>query len=86
MTEQEILLEARLVALEHLVARTYNTVRGVLNLTDKEISDAESGMLERTALVPVENAPPEWSDLISAEIRDASERLLLLARDLRQGG
>ena len=83
MDEATIAREARLVALETMWAHTYVMVCRLAHLDDATVEKLERELLELAATRPVANLSPEWSDLFSAEIHSAIERLLQTAKDSR---
>jgi hypothetical protein len=87
MTEQEILLEARLVAIERMVCHTYNVTVKILQhatgLTDGAIAESEDESLAELRLLPVSGIGAALSDVLSDEIFRDLSRLIEMSREMR---
>lgn len=89
MTEAEIKLEARLIALERFACHSHNGMIRILKqmtgLNDNQINDLEAQALEQLRLVPVQGLPPELSDVLADEVFHDLKRLIESAGALRTG-
>ncbi len=87
MTEDEIRMSARLMAIERLACHTHNITLRIFqklsDMTDDEINEIERKSLEEMRMVPVADVPPALSDVLSDETFQELSRLLEYARDLR---
>ncbi|MDV4158211.1 hypothetical protein [Rhizobium brockwellii] len=89
MSEKEIKLEARLMALERFACHTHNIAIGLAgrlgNLSPRQLDEIEGKSVEQLRLVPVRGAPAHISDVLSDEIFQELKRLVEYARELRDG-
>lgn len=87
MTEHEIRLEARFIALERFACHTHNMIVNFLalagNLSAEQINEIETKSLEELRLMPVLGADAALSDVLSDEVFQDLSRLNSYARDLR---
>lgn len=87
MTEAEIKLEARFIALERFACHTHNIVVKMValgaNLSPDQVNQMESQSLEALRLMPVLGADAALSDVLSDEVFQDLSRLNSYARDLR---
>lgn len=87
MTEEEIKLEARLMAIERFICHTHNialkTLAGLADMRVDEINEIEKKSLEEMRMLPVHRAPAALSDVLSDETFQDLSRLIEYARDLR---
>lgn len=86
MTEAELKAEARLIAIEHLLANLFAIVYRLSGATEAQIAESQQAFLEKEKWATVEGATPEQSDMLSAEFHDALERLTGLISDARTSG
>ncbi|NLR97188.1 hypothetical protein HGP17_10115 [Rhizobium sp. P38BS-XIX] len=82
-TEPQLKLEARLAAIEYMVAHTLSRLYLMLGVTDEQLDEMEvvsRGTLSRMTLAGVE---PVVGDMFAGELQDNIERLTAITRDLR---
>lgn len=82
--EHEIKIEARLIALEQVLSRTYMMVCHLGGITDPRLSEIEKDLIETASKQAVATDHPEWSDHFVAEIERATEDLLQKSREFRE--
>ncbi|MBS1725025.1 MAG: hypothetical protein JSS66_18960 [Armatimonadetes bacterium] len=75
LTERELKVEARLIAMQSLLTSTAALLYIVTGYTDEQIKEVERGILATRSLEAF-GGDPATSDLLSAEIEDASRELL----------
>ena len=83
MTEQEYQREARLIAIEIVVANLYNHLLRASGANAGDILASEQSLLNMAAQNPVRGINAASSDLLSAEVEASLARLLLIAREAR---
>jgi hypothetical protein len=82
-SEEQIKFQARLVALETLVVRTYNLAMASGGFTREQMDGADQMILDGTAQAASGKFDPVMSDHIAAEVHDAMQTLLNLAKVIR---
>ena len=83
MRKEDYELEARLIAIEAMVAHIYNVASRLAGAHEGLISEVQSKVLKAASLMPVSAAPSEVSDHLSSMVRDHLERIFQVARDER---
>ncbi|WP_425909040.1 hypothetical protein [Nitrobacter sp. TKz-YC02] len=84
MTEAELKQEARLIAIEQLLANLFAIVYRIAGASDQDVEESHRTLLEKELWATVEGATPEQSDMLSAEIHDALSRILSEISQLRR--
>lgn len=87
MTEAEIKLEARFMALERFACHTHNMALKIFGrlsaMSVAEINELEAQSLEQLRMLPVQGQTAEVSDVLSDETFQDLKRLISYARGLR---
>lgn len=83
MDKNEYELEARLIAIETMLAHVYNVAGRLAGANEGLIKQIEDSVIEAASLMPVRNAAPEISDHLGSMIRGHIERIFQVARDQR---
>jgi hypothetical protein len=84
--EATLKIDARFMALEYLMARTYNQVMMVIGVPEEVLSAMEDRDVEQMGLQAIEMADPAMSDHIVGGFQDALHNLLNVAREIRALG
>ena len=87
MHEADVQVEARLQAIEYLLANLY--ARTYLQFGDEAMSQVDRGtarMLESLDTATIPGVDPIASDVVAGELRDAVERLLQTIREMVAAG
>lgn len=90
MNESEIKAEARLIAIEYLLAHLYKVTYQSLGVTPDIRAEARKRLIERLATTTIAGVDAAQSDVASFELQFAGERLLdvieAVARSVRNPG
>ena len=87
MHETDVQPEARLHAIEYLLANLY--AKFFLQIEDEAMSEVDHGiarMLQGLDTVTIPGVDPIASDVVAGELRDAVERLLQMIREMVAAG
>jgi hypothetical protein len=76
MKEAEIKLQARLIAIEHLLTNLYKVAFEAIGLSQEEIDEIVERQIEYFDKETFPGAPAASGDLWAAEIRDAVSNIL----------
>ena len=77
MTEQEMKLEARLLAIEYMVAHAYRLMHRMFGSTPEMVRDTHKKARDMLAMQTIPGIDPAQSDLWTEEIQHNVERMLL---------
>jgi hypothetical protein len=74
--EEQIKLEARLIAIEHLIINLYRITYDLAGASDETVEAVHKRALAELEQETFQGTDPALSDLWAAEIRDAVSKLL----------
>lgn len=83
MNEQELKLEARLLAMEYMIGHTLSRLLIMLETTDEQMDQMEAAGKATLSQTTFPDINPAMADLFSAEVQESIERLLLITRQMR---
>ena len=75
MTEDQMKLQARLIAIEHVLANAIKTIYLALGITPETVSAAHRRTRETLSMETIPGIDPSQSDLWTAEIQENVERI-----------
>ena len=76
MTEQELKAEARLMAIEYMITNAYALLHRAFRSTPEMVRQSHVGARAMLGQMTIPGLDPAQSDLASAEIQAAVERLI----------
>lgn len=82
-TEPQLKLEARLAAIEYMVAHTLSRLYIMLGVTDEQLDEMEAVSRATLSRMTLQGVEPVVGDMFTAEIQDNIERLTAVAREMR---
>jgi hypothetical protein len=82
MTEQELKAEARLMAIEYMITNVYVLLHRVFRSTPEMIRQSHEGARSMLGQMTIPGLDPAQSDLASAEIQAAVEKLIVAIEEM----
>jgi hypothetical protein len=82
MTEQELKAEARLMAIEYMVTNAYVLLHRVFRSTPEMIRQTHEQARTMLQQMTIPGVDPAQSDLASAEIQAAVEKLIFVTEEM----
>ena len=76
MTEKEIKLEARLIAIEYMITNLYAVLHGLFRTPSELLHQTHEKGRAMLSQITIPGFDAAQSDLLSAEIQDAADRMI----------
>lgn len=82
MSNDLIKREMRLAALEYMLCRLWVNILSIVGADEKTFDAGSKAMLEHLKKQTFPGLAPEWSDMASAELEEAVERLVKMQKEM----